>query len=388
MNQTPEWRLVRIGLLVAGALCVAALVIVGITSRQKLFERKVEYYSLFPDAAGLKEGSGVWYQGVEVGFITNIAFSKDVDSQMVRVYYKVTANLVPRIRSGTRASVRTLGLLGDKYLALYTPPDTVNEPIILPGHEIPIDKTVNLEVLGRGAQDLIENTIELSKNINKLVELFVQGQGAIPRLLNDPKLGHLTIEHLNNIGRSLDQISASIATGRGLAGKMLSDRAYGDQVASQLADSVRRTDEILASIQAGKGGAGALLAEKGQGAQIVANLAKTSETLNKVAASIDKPGTLGNKLLLDDAYGEHLASNLLSISDSLASILKKIDSGQGTLGALINDRGVYDSLSAVADGINQSTIVKWYLKRKAEKAARHAKERAEQQGKDQKGTRP
>jgi phospholipid/cholesterol/gamma-HCH transport system substrate-binding protein len=383
MNQTPEWRLVRIGLLVAGALCVAALVIVGITSRQKIFERKVKYYSLFPDAAGLKDGSGVWYQGVEVGFITQIAFTKDVDSQMVRVNYKVSANLVPRIRSGTRASVRTLGLLGDKYLALYTPADTANEPIILPGHEIPIDKTVNLAALGRGAQDLIENTIDLSKNINKLVGLFVKGEGAIPRLLNDPKLGRLTIEHLNNISQSLDRISTGVASGRGLAGKIISDRAYGDQVAGDLADSVRRTNEILASIQAGKGGAGAFVSENGKGEKIVENLARTSETLQRVAASIDRPGTLGNKLFLDDEYGEHLASNLLSISDSLASILKKIDSGQGTLGALINDRQVYDSLSAVADGINQSAIVKWYLKRKAKKAARHAKKVEERQ---QKGT--
>lgn len=373
MNQNSEWRTVRIGLIVALALVVAALAIVGITSRQKLFERKVEYFSYFPDAAGLKEGNGVWYQGVEVGFISEISFSPDADSQSVKICYKVSAQLVPKIRTGTRATIRTLGLLGDKYLALMTPVHSLDQPIILPGHEIPIDRTINLEALGKGAQDVLQNTVELSKNLNQLISAVNNGEGALPRLLNDPELGKVTVEHLQHIGQSMDKIAASVAGGEGLVGKLLVDPQYGNATAADLRDSLRRTNEILKDIQDGKGGAGAFLADKGSGERIVNNLAKTSEALARVADSIQRPGTLGNKIFIDDAYGEHLAANLLSISDSLASILKKVDQGQGTLGALVNDRSVYDSLSAVAEGIRQSSLVNWYLKRKAEKAAQAAK---------------
>ena len=121
MNQTTEWRTVRIGLLVAAALVVLALFIMGITSQHRLFERKVEYMSRFPDAAGLKESSSVWFQGVEVGFITSIKFNEDPEVQEVIVSYRIASSLVPRIRTGTRASIRSLGLLGDKYLALKFP---------------------------------------------------------------------------------------------------------------------------------------------------------------------------------------------------------------------------------------------------------------------------
>lgn len=379
MNPNPEWRTVRIGLMVAVALVVFALIVVGITSRQKLFERKAEYFSAFPDAAGLKEGSGVWYQGVEVGFISKISFNHDPDAQNVQVFYRISSDLVPRIRTGTRASIRTLGLLGDKYLALTTPANTLNQPNLLPGHEIPIDKTVNLEALGRGAQDLINNTIELSKNINQLVVAFGSGQGAIPRLLNDPKLGTELIQHLDSMSRSIDQIAAGVATGEGLAGKMLVDRKYGEDTSRDLAESLRRTNEILTAVQNGKGAAGALISEKGEGVQIVANLAKTSEALARVAASLDRPGSLANKLFVDEAYGERLAANMLSISESLASILKKIDEGKGTAGALVNDRSVYDSLAVVAEGIRKSPMVNWYIQKKAEKAAEAARQK---EGKD------
>lgn len=377
MNPNPEFRALRIGIVTALALVVAALFIVGISSRHKLFERKVEYYSLFPDAAGLKEGSGVWFQGVEVGFISSITFPKNTDDQKVMVKYRISSDLVPRIRTGTRATLRSLGLLGDKYLALTTPPNASDEPNLLPGNEIPIDKTINLEALGRGAQDVITNTIELSRNLNQLISAFNKGQGAIPRLLNDPEVGKTTIAQLQRIGESMDKIATTMAGGQGFAGKLLVDRAYGEKTAGDLADALHRTDQILKDLQEGKGGAGALLQPGGEGDRIVKNLGKTADTLAQVAASLQKPGTLGYKLFIDEQYGEHLASNLLSMSDSLASILKKIDQGQGTVGALVNDRSVYDSLSAVADGIRQSSLVRWYLKSKAEKAARTAKDKEE-----------
>jgi phospholipid/cholesterol/gamma-HCH transport system substrate-binding protein len=378
MNSSSEWRTVRIGLLVAAALLVAAIGIVGITSRQKLFEHKAEYYSRVPDAAGLKEGGGVWFQGVEVGFISKIKFSLDVDAPSVLVYYKVSASLEPRIRAGTRATIKTQGLLGDKYLALSTPPHTLNERQVLPGEEIPIDRALNLEALGRGAQDLMGNTLELSKNINTLVGTINSGQGALPRLLNDPELGKITVEHLSSIGANLDKIASSLAGGQGFAGKLLTDRAYGEATAKDLREAIAHTNAVLKDIEEGRGGAGRFLKSGGEGEKIVANLSKASDALGRAAAAFDRPGSLANKLFMDDAYGDRLAANMLSISESLASILSKIDKGQGTLGALINDRSVYDSLSAVADGIQKSPIVGWYLKRKAEKAAGEEKRAVEQ----------
>ncbi len=365
MNQNSEWRSVRIGLFIALALVVAALAIIGISSRRKLFEKKVVYYSFFPNAGGLRAGNGVWYQGVAVGFITSVNFAKNPDVEKVCVTYKVSRRLAPRIRIGTRASVKTLGLLGDKYLALITPPHSESQPNILPGHEIPIDKSLNLAALSRGAQGLLESTTNLSKNINKLVDIINNGKGALPRLLNDPKLGKTLATQLTSIGQSLQTITSSLASDGGLGGRLITDKAYGDKVAKELADSVRLTDLILEDFH------------EGTGRKIMENISETSKSLAKVAASFEQKNTLGYKLFLDDQYSGQLAKNLLSISTSLSSILKKIDSGQGTIGALINDRSVYNSLSVATEGIRKSHIIMWYLKHKAEKAAREAKRRYE-----------
>jgi hypothetical protein len=87
--------------------------------------------------------------------------------------------------------------------------------------------------------------------------------------------------------------------------------------------------------------------------------------------------SLAYKLFIDEKFGEELAQNLLSISESLNSILKKVDKGEGTAGALINDKEVYDSLSLAAKGIQKSGVVKWYLEKKAREAARDEKKKEE-----------
>jgi phospholipid/cholesterol/gamma-HCH transport system substrate-binding protein len=375
MNPKPEWRAVRIGLLVALGLLVAAVGIVGITSRNRLFERKVEYYSIFPDAAGLKEGNGVWYQGVEVGFISGIHFTADPDVQQVEVRYKVTAVLMPRIRAGTRASIKTLGLLGDKYLALETPSHNENEPIVLPGGQIAADRQINLAALGRDAQDLMENTLALSRNVNELVGLLVMGEGALPRLLNDKEAGAELVRNLVDISRNLETVTGDLARGRNLAGRMLADEAYGKQVSEDMAQAVRRTNEILQDIQDGRGVAGALFSKEGGGEKMVTDLAAASATLARIAAAVEKPGTVGNKIFLDEAYGKELAENLLSISRSLDSILKKVDRGEGSLGAVINDRQVYESMVVLVEGMKRSSLVNWYLRKTGENGVQDLQKR-------------
>lgn len=382
MSHEEGRNLTRVGGVVALALVALAAGVVGITSRQGLFERKAEYFSVFPDAAGLKEGAGVWLQGVEVGYVDHLEFEESTEVPRVVVHYRIRATLVPRIRSNTRAGINTLGLLGDKYISLSTPPGKGPGDVnLLPGAQIPADAAIDLAALGRGAEDVMQNTVALSRNLNTLMEKVNSGGSVVSRLLNDPQMGQETGDHIASISRSLDAITATTARGEGLAGKLLVDRAYGDATARDLAESLKRTNAILTDLQEGRGAAGALLSTDGTGEKLVRDLGKAAAGLALAAESLKKPGTLGNRLFVDEVYGEQLAQNLLSISASLDSILKKVDRGEGTLGALVNDRSVYDSLSASVEGMQKSGVVKWYLEKKAEEAAKAAKAAEDKKGK-------
>ena len=57
-----------------------------------------------------------------------------------------------------------------------------------------------------------------------------------------------------------------------------------------------------------------------------------------------------------------LALELQTIARNLAEITDKINSGQGTLGALVNDRVLHDSMEEVVAGVNDSKFARWLVR--------------------------
>ena len=67
----------------------------------------------------------------------------------------------------------------------------------------------------------------------------------------------------------------------------------------------------------------------------------------EMAALLDK----ANSLL---ASGQTAMNNITQVTDHLKSVTAKVDSGSGTVGALINDRQVYDNLNQTVTTLNQT----------------------------------
>lgn len=384
----PEDRanLFRIGLVVAISLLVLGLAIAGITSKQRLFERKVEYYTFFPDASGLKEGSSVWFQGVEVGYVSKIDFSEDSENTTVKVSYKVSSKIIPRITGETRAVIKSLGLLGDKFISLEKVAGEKGLPAnLLPGSEIRNYAPVSLRELGQGAQDIMATLSELNKNMNALVTQAQKGGGPVSRLLNDQQLGNEMIDDLRKILADMQKITDRLESGEGLAGGVLAKNGGNDESAKELRASIEKFNAILTGINEGKGVLGLLVTELNEGKDARQSMVDFFSALAVFSKSLEDSDSLLHRLVVDEEYGKEMAERLLSINRSLDEILKKIEKGDGTVGGLVNDPSVYRSLSATADGISRSGVVKWYLEKKAKEAAeaeRKAMDKKESSGKD------
>lgn len=367
----------KIGLFVASGLAILGFAILGITSKQRIFERKVEFFSMFEDASGLKEGSAVMFQGVEVGMVTGLEFSEDPENTLVKVKYKVSSAILPRINSDTRAVVKSMGLLGDKFVSLEKVDKPSKNPVnILPKSEIKSYQPVTLRELGENAQDIMSSINELSKNVNDLV-IHISQKGFLAKIMNDSKLSDELIEHYRRTVESLDIITRRLQNGEGIAGGLLAKKGRGDESAEKLRQSIDNFNELIKGINEGRGVLGLLVTELNEGKDAKQSLIDFFAALEKFSKSLKDPNSLTYKLFIDEKFGEELAQNLLSISQSIDSILKKIDKGEGSLGALINDRDVYESLSLTAKGIQKSGIVKWYFEKKAREAARDEKRKEE-----------
>ncbi|MFP3941921.1 MAG: MlaD family protein, partial [Thermoanaerobaculia bacterium] len=108
-----EWR---VGLLILGALAVLAFGIFLIGEESNLFVRKNAYVIYFPTAGGLNTGNPVHLDGVEVGTVRSVLLPTDATSSQIKVGVEVASRYEKRIREDSMARIKTLGLLGDKYV--------------------------------------------------------------------------------------------------------------------------------------------------------------------------------------------------------------------------------------------------------------------------------
>jgi phospholipid/cholesterol/gamma-HCH transport system substrate-binding protein len=133
------------------------------------------YSAIFADASRLKAGDGVRIAGVRVGTVTDVSLQEDR-----RVLVDFDADRSVKLTSGTKAAVRYLNLVGDRYLELVDTPGASNQYLPV-GAQIPLERTVpalDLDMLLGGLKPVIQGLNP--KDVNALSASLVQilqGQG-------------------------------------------------------------------------------------------------------------------------------------------------------------------------------------------------------------------
>jgi phospholipid/cholesterol/gamma-HCH transport system substrate-binding protein len=109
-----------------GIICLGYLS-VKLAKMELIGGDKYEVYAMFTDVGGLKAGSSVDIAGTEVGKVSSIV----LEDYEAKVVMSVRADI--KLQEDTIASIKTRGLIGEKFLAL-TPGGS--EQIIAPGGQV------------------------------------------------------------------------------------------------------------------------------------------------------------------------------------------------------------------------------------------------------------
>jgi phospholipid/cholesterol/gamma-HCH transport system substrate-binding protein len=136
---------------------------------------------------------------------------------------------------------------------------------------------------------------------------------------------------LDSLVNNLNTVSKTMADGRGSVGKLISDTLFYDNLVAVL----DRTSEVLGEIQRGQ-------------TKILDKLGTTLENTESITGKMDTgDGSLG-RLVNDDG----LYNNAARSAERLDSILARIDRGEGSAGALINDAELYEEMRNLIVRIN------------------------------------
>ena len=260
------------------------------------------YSAVFTDASRLKTGDTVRIAGIRVGTVNGVSLR---DDKKVVVTFDADKNIA--LTTGTRAMVRYLNLVGDRYLELADGPGSTR---ILPaGSQIPVDRTagaLDLDLLLGGLKPVIQglNAQDVNALSQSLVEIL-QGQGGTLESLfaKTSSFSNALADNSDVIQQLIDNLNTTVAT--------LSQN--GDQFSGTL----DRLQKLVSGLSKDRNPIGDAIVSLNNGTASIADL--LTNVRPPLAGTVDQLSRLAPLL---DHGKDLLDANLQRLPDNLRKLVR------------------------------------------------------------------
>ena len=278
---------------------------------------------------------------------------------MLTVWINVDRRYGDRVREDSTARIKTLGLLGDKFIEISS--GSADSPLIPSGGYIPAAAPTDVEKLLATGGDAVQNTVAISYSLRNILARMEAGEGLLGELLTDSEAGRTAKQGLVAIMEAVRDITLQIHSGQGTVGQLIMD----DDLAVQLTASVNRFNTVLTSLEGGDG----LIADLLQNPEtrdrvqtLLANLDQTTESLSVAAEQLGSGKGLLPAMLNDEEIAGQILGDLQQMLENLNLVSEKLASGDGTLGRLIEDPEIYEALNDIVVGVDESKMLRWLIR--------------------------
>lgn len=284
---------IKVGFFVLISLIIFIIGIFVISGDTKFFQKNYVVKTYFNNTAGLLPGAYVRLSGVRIGEVKNISFPEKITKNLIQVNMEVDEEGIKRITPDSKATIRTEGLLGAKYIE------------IIRGEELPFSKTDDdltiesftppelQEIIGQ-SDVFLKNVISISENLDKVTKVF--GDEGNLENINE------TLKSVRSGSEALKRNLESIENRKGTLNSLIYDEKFAKDFGSAVSNLNQATSEL-----------------KGENG---------------------------------------LIANLNIASQNLKEISEMLRGGEGTLGALLIDPSIHDSLKGVLGEAERSKLVR------------------------------
>lgn len=289
----------------------------------RLFQPKgYKVYVYFSSVAGIDAKSKIKMAGVDAGRIEKIAIEEGKAKLTIRLNHGIV------IRKDSKAAIKGVGLLGEKYLEIS--PGSPDQPPLKEGDTITqVAQIADLDRLLTQLSLASEDISSLMKSINEVV-----GSEEGKQKLKD------TLSNIRDVTENLNRIveTNDIRLNRIMANAEEITKSVNDLIKENrrsLNLTVSNMQEFSDSL-------------KTKGPELVENLRKATDDIRSVIQ--ENRGSV--KEMVDSLK---TASNKAeSTMDSIDSVVKRMDRGEGTIGKLMTDDKLYTSLNKAADYVTRA----------------------------------
>jgi len=293
-----------IGLFLIAGIGLFAAILFLIGNSHDVFGKHVEFYADFSDIGGLPRGAQVRVAGIEAGEVKGIEVPASPASKF-RLKLQVATTARGMIRTDSLVSIRTEGIVGDKYVFIREGTSAAAEApdgVTLPSKE-PFDMGAAIEkgtALLDKSSALLDN---LQGSVTDLHGRLDVALASVTRTVNhvdgvvtavQPDIRKMA-SNASQITGTINAIVSDLNAGKGPAGLLLKDEATRKQLQAtlsnaqqatlNLSDASARADRLLADVQSRD------LVSKAQA--ILENVQAMSERLNQTLQDALAPDNMG-----------------------------------------------------------------------------------------------
>lgn len=277
-----------------------------------------DYTAVFTDVSDLKSGDSVRVSGIRIGTVREVSLQPD---NTVLVSFDAATDVV--LTTGTKAAVRYLNLVGDRYLELLDGPGSTT--IAPAGSRIPVERTepaLDLDLLLGGLKPVIRglHPDDVNALTNSLIQILQGQSGNVESLF--AKTASFTTAIADN-GQTVQQLIDNLDT---VMATIAKDGA-------KFSSAVDRLEKLITGLAADRDPIGEAITALDNGTASLADLmgearaplAGSVDQLNRVAPLLEKDIPLLDvslqktpenykKLVRLGAYGSFLNQYLCGIS--------------------------------------------------------------------------
>jgi phospholipid/cholesterol/gamma-HCH transport system substrate-binding protein len=335
-RRTLAWTELRVGILVIVSFALLALAIFYVSGQQGLFVKKYTITAYFQNANNLRNGAEVSLEGVTIGNVDAVRVSKSADPmKAVEATLKIDKNYQDIIRTDSKVTISTIGLLGDSKVDITR--GTEAGKIIEDGGTIQGSEEGDIRKIVQGTNDFIANLQVLSEDFKNITNRIERGEGTLGKFLTDTAI----YDNANAAARELNTLVHDARTGPGTLGRLISD----DEVYRKMTEIEEHLDLLVVKIERGEGSAGKFINDP----SLYNRLDNLTAKFEGITDRIDRgQGTFG-KLLTDEKLYDDFRTGVSNFN----SLIDSFQNGQGSAAKFINDPTMYNSFNQAASEIQK-----------------------------------
>lgn len=272
----------RLGVFIFLGTIILVIGIFLLGNKESLFKSTFTVKTYFKNVEGLRTGAPVRLSGIDVGSVKDIKIVGDTSGK-VEVTLRLIHEIHQFVKTDSKASIETEGLVGNKILILHI--GSSSSAQVPEGGFIQSKESIGFAAIIEETQGALQYTKAMTKDLSEIINKVNTGEGSVGKLINNDDLYNNTNRLINSADKSLGAITTKMDE---LAGVINSLGAGVQSVIGNVDKTVVNIDNIIKDVKSGKGVMGSLLSDKSNYdtsiTSILSNIVGISEETKKGAS--------------------------------------------------------------------------------------------------------